>query len=147
MGTKRKRSTTQEGARHGPREGGKGRDAQHGCGVGPGGKHASARAEGAACGFGGARELEGLQGGSCRPGRSSDFGLTDLPAHQDALPHSPPSFSILRSQIQVVSFEPPGEATGIRIHTHRPKNGVSLFYLKTVLHYHLQRQRRCSSLA
>lgn len=44
-------------------------------------------------------------------------------------------------------FELQEEATSRSTNTSRPENGVSLFYLKTVLHYHLQRQRRCSSFA
>lgn len=148
----RKRSSTQEGMRQGPREGGKGWDAQHRCGVGPDREHASSRAEGEGRGVHPSRCVDSVELTSWRTLQTEApaapaFGLTDVPAHQEALPHSPPPFSILISQIQVVSFEPPREATGIRIDTHRPKNGVSLFYLKTVLHYHLQRQRQCSSLA
>lgn len=142
----------QEGTRQGPREGGKGRDAQNRCGVSADGKHASSRAEGEGRAVNSSRCADPVALTSCRmPQRDAPAapasGLTDLLAHQEALAHSPPSFSILRSQIRVVSFEPPGEATGIGINAHRPENGVSLFYLKTVLRYHLQRLRQCSSLA
>lgn len=67
-----------------------------------------------------------------------------LLAYQEALLVCRRLFSILRSQIQVVSL---GGGNKDGINTHRPKNGVSLFYLKTVLHYHLQRQRQRSSFA
>ena len=75
-------------------------------------------------------------------------GLESRPLIQGAL-HLLPAFFHLRIRIQPLSLEPQGEATAglLRINTHRQENGVSLFYLKTVLHYHLQRQRQCSSFA
>lgn len=91
------------------------------------------------------REGENLTG---RNSKAAPEGLESRSLILGAL-HLPPSFIHLRTQIQPLSLEPQGEATVglLRINTRRQKNGVSLFYLKTVLHYHLQRQRQCSPFA
>lgn len=95
----------------------------------------------------GAPEPEEAQSGSPGPGPASpppgcprDGG----PSVQEAL-RSACLLPILRSQIQVLRVRKGQQ--GWRINTHRPENGVSLFYLKTVLHYHSQRQRQSSSFA
>lgn len=46
------------------------------------------------------------------------------------------SLSLVEPRIQARKEEP-----------HAARGGVSLFYLKTVLHYHLQRLRQCPSFA